>query len=153
MQNYLIELGGELLAKGQNLSKGGAWTVGIDDPQQVEGNRSLLAAIELKNRAMATSGNYRKTRVDSLTGEKYVHTINPLTGFPEKSNLLSSTVLAENCALADAYATAFMAMGLDRSKELLQSLENVDAYFILSTSEGIIEEFATEGFKKILLAD
>ena len=150
VQNYLIELGGELLAKGQNLSRQAPWTVGIDDPQQEEGSRTLIATLELKDRAMATSGNYRKTREDSLTGQKYVHTINPLTGYPEKSNLLSASVLAENCALADAYATAFMAMGLERSKELLERLETVDAYLIYSQPDGQLEEFLTEGFREVL---
>jgi len=151
VQNFLIELGGELLAKGMNLSKDSEWTVGIDDPQQVEGNRTLIAALELKDRAMATSGNYRKTRIDSLTGQMYVHTINPRSGYPEKSNLLGASVLAENCALADAYATAFMAMGLERSKKLLGELDNVDAYLLSSTPDGKIDIFATEGFTDALL--
>lgn len=100
--------------------------------------------VELNNRAMATSGNYRKFRIDPETGEKYVHTINPLTGYPQKSNLLSVSVFAENCALADGYATAFMAMGLEKSKALLKDLEQVDAYFIYS-EEDEIKEFVTEG--------
>lgn len=150
VKNYLIELGGELLAKGQNISKQAPWTVGIDDPRQVEGNRTLIATLELKDRAMATSGNYRKTRIDSLTGQKYVHTINPRTGYPEKSNLLSASVLAENCALADAYATAFMAMGLEKSKELLGRLEAVDAFLIYSQPDGQVSDFATEGFREVM---
>src|SRR5690606_22815691 len=121
VDNYLIELGGELLAKGKNISKDAPWTVGIDNPQQVEGERSLKAAIALNDRAMASSGNYRKFRTDSLTGRKYVHSINPLTGYPEESNLLGATVLADNCALADAYATSFMVMGLDKTKQALEN--------------------------------
>lgn len=144
VENYLVELGGELLAKGKNISKNANWTIGIDDPNQEQGNRTLQAVVELNNRAMATSGNYRKFRIDPETGEKYVHTINPLTGYPEKSNLLSVSVFAENCALADGYATAFMAMGLEKSKALLEDLEQVDAYFIYS-EKNEIEEFVTEG--------
>lgn len=147
--NYLIELGGEILAKGENLSKGSPWTVGIDDPRQQEGERRLKAALEIKNRAMATSGNYRKTRIDPETGTRFVHTINPLTGYPERSRLLSATVLAENCALADAYATAFMAAGLERSLEMLETLDRVDAYFIYS-KDGEMEEYATEGLEEVL---
>lgn len=149
VDNYLIELGGELLAKGENLSKEAPWSVGIDDPLQEEGNRTLKAAVALKNRAMATSGNYRKNRTDSITGQKYVHTINPLTGYPEKSSLLSATVLAENCALADAYATAIMAMGLEESKAMLKRLREVDALLIFSTPFGEIEQYSTKGFKMV----
>lgn len=144
VENYLIEIGGELLAKGKNLETNAPWRIGIDDPKQQEGNRTLMAVVELENRAMATSGNYRKYRIDSLTGKKYVHTINPLTGYPQKSNLLSATVFAENCALADAYATTFMAMGLEKSKELLKELGNVDVYFIYSEGDEL-EVFVTEG--------
>lgn len=150
VDHYLIELGGELLAKGKNLSKNSNWTVGIDDPNQEEGERTLKVALELKNRAMATSGNYRKFRKDSISNKIYVHTINPKTGYPEKSNLLSASVLAPNCALADAYATAFMAMGLEKSKDLLFNLKNVDAYFIYS-EENEIKLFASPGFQKVLL--
>lgn len=153
VENYLIELGGELLAKGENLSKEAPWTVGIDDPRQEEGARSLKAAIALKNRAMATSGNYRKFRKDSITGRKYVHTINPLTGYPEESELLSATVLAETCALADAYATTFMAMGLQKSMNLLTKLPNVDAYLIHSEADGSISKFSTAGFKEVIVEE
>ena len=153
VENYLIELGGELLAKGENLSKGAPWTVGIDDPRQEEGSRSLKVAIALKDRAMATSGNYRKFRTDSLSGRKYVHTINPLTGYPEESNLLSATVLAKSCALADAYATSFMAMGLKRTKDLIPNLQEVDVYFVYSAPDGSIAEYFTEGFEAVILEE
>src|SRR5690606_13657605 len=153
VENFLIELGGELLGKGENLSKKGLWTVGIDDPHQVEGTRILKAAITLKNRGMATSGNYRKFRIDSLSGRKYVHTINPQTGYPEESELLSATVLAESCALADAYATTFMAMGLKRSQKLLKNLPEVDAYLIHSEPDGSISEFTTSGFEEVVVEE
>lgn len=150
VEDFLIELGGELLARGENRDKGESWTVGIDDPQQEVGQRELTAAIELRDRAMATSGNYRKFRTNRQTGEKYVHTINPLTGFAEQSDLLSVTVLAENCALADAYATAFMAMGYDLSKIILSRLEDVDAFLIYATHDGEIGEFVTPGFEEVM---
>ncbi len=150
IEDYLIELGGELLAKGVNRERGSYWTVGIDDPMQEEGQRELTATIELRNRAMATSGNYRKHRTDPETGALYVHTINPLTGFAQKSDLLSVTVLAENSALADAYATAFMAMGYDLSKLLLSKNDELDAFLIYSTLEGEMKEFATPGFEELM---
>ena len=149
VEDYLIEVGGELLAKGMNLSKEAYWTVGIDDPQQQE-ERVLTAAVELKDRAMATSGNYRKHRLDPETNMMFVHTINPLTGFAQKSDLLSVTVLAENCALADAYATAFMAMGYDLSKMMLSRVENIDVYFIYATLDGEMKEFVTPGFEEVM---
>lgn len=150
VNNYLVELGGELLAKGENLEKQAVWTVGVDDPSQTE-ERTLTAAVQLMDRAMATSGNYRKNRLDPETGKMYVHTVNPLTGYAEKSDVLSASVLAENCALADAYATAFMAMGLERSKEMLSKIEGVDVYLIYAGENGSIEEFTTPGFQEVLI--
>ncbi|WP_423819530.1 FAD:protein FMN transferase [Salinimicrobium sp. TIG7-5_MAKvit] len=150
VDDYLIELGGELLAKGVNRERESYWTVGIDDPTQEEGQRELTATIGLQNKAMATSGNYRKHRTDPETGAQYVHTINPLTGFAQKSDLLSVTVLAENCALADAYATAFMAMGFDLSKMVLSQEDNLDAFLIYSTLGGEMKEYATPGFDELM---
>lgn len=151
VDNYLIELGGELVGKGRNLAKDSEWLVGIDDPRQKEDERTYQTVLALKNRALATSGNYRKFRIDSVTGKKYVHTINPLTGKAQKSNLLSASVLADNCALADGYATAFMALGLEKSKEMLERFDGVDVYLIYS-EEGKKEEsvYASPGFKTIL---
>lgn len=149
VSNYLVELGGELLAKGENLDKQTVWIVGVDDPSQTS-ERTLTAAVTLHDRAMATSGNYRKNRLDPSTGKMYVHTVNPLTGYAEKSDVLSASVLAENCALADAYATAFMAMGLDRAKEMLSRLDRVDAFLIYADEAGGMKEFSTPGFKEAL---
>ena len=151
VDNYLIELGGELLARGTNLKKEAPWMVGIDDPNQEQGQRTYTAAVMLVDRAMATSGNYRKNRTDSETGQMFVHTINPLTGHAEKSDLLSASVLAENCALADAYATAFMAMGYEASKALLANLETVDAFLIYAKEDGSMGKYSTEGFKEMLV--
>lgn len=151
VRNYLIELGGELLAKGKNVENDSEWIVGIDDPMQEQGHRSLYAKVKLENSAMATSGNYRKYRVDSLTGQRFVHTVNPLTGKAERSNLLSASVLAENCMMADGYATAFMALGLERSKEMLGRIDGVEVYMIYSGENGEVKAYATPGFEKQLL--
>lgn len=151
VENYLIELGGELRAKGQNVESKDPWIVGIDDPMQAEGTRELKARVYLKNASMATSGNYRKYRVDSLTGQKFVHTINPLTGKAEKSNLLSASVITDNCMKADGYATTFMALGLERSKEMLERIQNVEVYLIYSDEDGAIKTYVTPGFKNVLL--
>ena len=151
VKNYLIELGGELRAKGKNLENETDWVVGIDDPDQEEGQRSLKAKVKLQNSAMATSGNYRKYRMDSVTGQKYVHTINPINGKAERSNLLSASVIADNCMMADGYATAFMALGLERTKTVLDQLEGVEVYIMYSTPDGTMEEFITPGFNKNLV--
>ena len=150
VQDYLVELGGELVAKGINKDSNEPWVVAIDDPLQTEGNREFKATLFLKDRGMATSGNYRKFRMDSLTGLRYVHTINPKTGLSEKSNLLSASVLAKNCTLADGYATAFMALGLERSKEMLSRIKDVDVYFIYAEENEEVKVFSTPGFEKVL---
>ncbi|WP_026935391.1 FAD:protein FMN transferase [Christiangramia echinicola] len=150
VDHYLIELGGELRAKGENMDSGNSWIVGIDHPDKMRKANSYQAKVKLSNAAMATSGNYRKYREDSITGQKYVHTINPITGKAERSNLLSASVLAENCMLADGYATAFMALGLERTKKVLEKLENVEVYIMYSTEDGKTEVFSTPGFEKNL---
>ncbi len=150
IENYLIELGGELLAQGMNINKDATWIIGIDDPNQgVE--RTTTAAVQLIDRGMATSGNYRKNRIDPETGQLFVHTINPLTGFAEKSDVLSATVLAENCALADAWATAFMAMGYERSVRVLKDVDELDVFLIYAGEDGGIKEFTTQGFEELMI--
>ncbi|MCB0458154.1 MAG: FAD:protein FMN transferase [Flavobacteriaceae bacterium] len=149
--NYLIELGGELRSKGQHLEKQKSWVVGIETIDSKLENRSYSHTVTIENEGMASSGNYRKFRIDSLTGKKYVHTINPLTGEAEESNVTSATVLAKTCAEADAYATAFMAMGLEKSQQLLSVLEGVEAYLTYIDANHQSQVFVTEGFQKKLL--
>ncbi|SRX54121.1 FAD:protein FMN transferase [Aequorivita sp. CIP111184] len=146
--DYLIELGGEILTKGENIQKNQKWVVGIEAVDSELEDRSFEATVNLKNEGMASSGNYRKFRIDSLTGKKYVHTLNPLTGSAEKSDVTSSTVIAPTCGVADAYATSFMALGLDKSKELLKNLPNVEAYLTYNDSLNNHQVFMTEGFKQ-----
>ncbi|KQC29742.1 FAD:protein FMN transferase [Flagellimonas eckloniae] len=149
LENYLVELGGEVITKGQNRISGKQWSVGIDDPQ-VEVGRQLKQIIFLENKAMASSGNYRKFRIDSETGKKYVHTINPKTGYTKNSNVLATSVVAGSCAEADAYATAFMAMDLEDSKNLLTNQDNLEAYIIYLDERGETQEFMTPGFKSLI---
>ena len=150
IKQYLIEVGGELVAKGENSIKEKPWVVGIDDPQIEEG-RKLKTLIWLKNRALASSGNYRKFRLDSLTGKKYVHTVDPITGFTKNSNTLGVTILADTCAKADAFATAFMAMDFDDALKLISQQKELDVYIIYIDEEGLVQEFMTAGFKKVLI--
>jgi thiamine biosynthesis lipoprotein len=147
--NYLIELGGEILAKGKNVEKNKSWLVGIENVNL--NDKSFSSIIALEDIAMATSGNYRKFRIDSLTGKKYVHTLNPITGSAAKSDITSATVLAPTCALADAYATAFMALGLENSKVILKNIDKIDVYFTYNDQNNEEQVFATEGLKNRLL--
>ncbi|MDG3580780.1 FAD:protein FMN transferase [Galbibacter pacificus] len=153
VENYLIELGGEILTRGnsQNTNKIKNWVVAIDSPMQDKEQRVLIAKVELKDKAMATSGNYRKFRVDEATGEHYVHIINPLTGYPQKSSVLSVSVVADSCMLADAYATALMVMPLEKAKELLKVTPEIDAYIISADKDGDLIEYKTKGFQELLL--
>ncbi len=153
IDNYLIELGGEIRAGGKNLEKGKPWVVGIEAVDSELSNRSLAAKVSLNNKAMASSGNYRKYRIDAVTGQKYVHTINPLTGSAEKSDLTSATVFAPTCAEADAYATSFMAMGITRSLRLLPALKNVQVYLTYVDSSGNSRVFISETLKADLIKD
>ena len=150
IENYLLEVGGELVGKGENQIKGKPWVVGIDDPQ-IEQGRKLKILVELKNRAMASSGNYRKFRIDSISGKKFVHTIDPKTGYPKNASTLGVTVFANSCAKADAYATAFMAMELDKTIKFLSEQNELEAYVIYLDGNGEAKEYMTKGFKEAIL--
>lgn len=148
--NYLIELGGEILTKGNHLDTGKPWVVGIESVHSDLNNRSIATTVALKDIAMASSGNYRKFRFDSLTEKKYVHTINPLTGSAEQSNVTSATVTASTCAVADAYATSFMALGLEKSKKIITKLSGIEAYLTYTDSLNQHKVYISEGFKKMI---
>ena len=142
IKNFLIEIGGEIIAKGKNPNSGDFWKVAIDNPSQ-KNNRQFIKTIFLKNKALATSGNYRKYIIDSLTGKKYVHTINPKNGKSFQSKILSVSVLASDCMTADAWATALMVMPFQLSKSIIESIEGIDAYWILSNQKGYNEIFSS----------
>lgn len=150
--NYLIEVGGELIAKGENKISGKEWTVGIDDPDQGL-NRTYSAIVRLKNKAMASSGNYRKFRIDPSTGKKYVHTIDPKSGYTKPSNILGTTVVADNCAYADALATSFMVMSFDETLSFLKEHEDIEVFIIYVDTDGTINKFMTKGFKKMVVQE
>ena len=149
IKNYLVEIGGEVRAKGKN-NKGELWRVGVDKP--IENNQipgaDLQAIIELNNQALATSGNYRKFYVKN--GIKYTHTINPKTGYPVLKTVLSASVVANDCITADAYATAFMVMGFEKTKAFLASHPELDAYLITGTENGKYNVFVTKNLKKYI---
>ncbi|MDB2556057.1 FAD:protein FMN transferase [Flavobacteriaceae bacterium] len=137
--NYLIEIGGEVRVKGTK-PEGKIWTVQLENPN-TDGTRSAYTYLQLTNSSMASSGNYRKFRM-APTGEKYVHTINPKTGFALESNLLAATVIAElDCADVDAYATAFMAMGLEKTVKFLEDKPHLKVVLIYVNEAGDLAEF------------
>ena len=137
-ENHLVEIGGEVVAKGLSPNSGALWKVGIDNPQQQE-ERSLQTVLSLDNQALATSGNYRKYRVDEKTGQKYVHSINPLNGKPVRSKVLSASVKAPDCMTADAYATSLMVMSFEQGKALIEADPSLSAYWILAKGAGTEE--------------
>ncbi|WP_242009245.1 FAD:protein FMN transferase [Robertkochia solimangrovi] len=151
VKNYLIELGGEILSKGTNTQRVKEWVVAIDSPEQEDEKRVLISKVKLHNKAMATSGNYRKFRVDKESGDMYVHTIDPISGYPQKSNVLSVSVIANTCMEADAYATALMVMPLDKAKALLKTQTQLEAYIISADKDGDLNEYRTSGFESLLL--
>jgi len=145
--NYLIEVGGELKAKGIN-ADGNVWRVGIDKPsEEIDFQNRFQFILDLKDKALATSGNYRKFYVRD--GVKYAHTINPKTGFPSQNRLLSVTVVTSDCSLADAYATAFMAMGLKKTKQIIKTLDDdIEIYIVYTDKNGDWKVYISPEMKK-----
>lgn len=150
VKDYMVEIGGEILCRGAN-PKGDMWRVGIDRP--TEGNmvpgQDLQGIITLTDRALVTSGNYRKFALDAA-GRKVTHTIDPHTARPATHNLLSATILAPTAAVADGYATACMVIGLERSRELLAKIPDLDGYLIYTDNEGNMKVYSTPGIEKHL---
>jgi FAD:protein FMN transferase len=147
--NYIVEIGGEVYAKGSKPS-GDSWKVGIETPaDNPQSNNPLFAVASLKNKALSTSGNYRKFYV--LNGKRYSHTINPHTGYPALNSLLSVSVFADNCISSDAYATAFMVLGLDESKQFLEKHPELQVYMIYSGTDGKYEIYQSPGLKDIVV--
>lgn len=148
IENYLVDVGGEVIAKGRKTDKS-SWKVGIEKPaQDGDETRNIDVIINLENKALATSGNYRRFFLKD--GIKYSHTIDPSTGFPVSHTLLSASVLAADCMTADAFATAFMVMGVEKSKAFLASNPDLGAHFIYTNQEGKYETWTSEGLEKLI---
>lgn len=147
--DYLVEIGGEVVAKGKN-EKGNIWSIGINKPvdENMFVNNEIVAIIQIENKSMATSGNYRNFYIED--GKKYAHTIDPKTGYPVDHSLLSATVLADDCTNADGFATAFMVLGVEKSIELSKTLQGFEVYFIYADSTGNNQVYMSDGFKNFL---
>ena len=146
IQDYMVEIGGEVVARGKS-PRGGDWKIGINVPREDAAMQDIQTAAPLHNRALATSGNYRNFY--EVNGAKYSHTINAFTGFPERSALLSASVFAPDCMTADAYATAFMAMGLDKAFALASRLPEIEGYFLYAQENGSIGARYTDGLRSL----
>lgn len=148
LKNFLIEIGGEVRVKGKKGNN--LWKIGIDRPadSNMVPGAALQAIIELKDKALATSGNYRKFYVEE--GVKYSHTIDPKTGYPSKNRLLSATIITGDCATADAIATACMVMGLERSIDFIKINPGFDGYLIYSDDAGSYATWISENLRKYL---
>jgi thiamine biosynthesis lipoprotein len=144
INDYLVEIGGEIRTIGINKEKEEPWRVGIDEPN-FDGSQTVLRAIVLENEAMATSGTYRKFKIDE-NGKRYAHIINAKTGYPSKTNVLSVSVITNDCMTADAYATAFQAMGVKKVTELLKTHPELKVFFVFENENKQIETLALNGF-------
>lgn len=135
IRNFMVEIGGEVVTYGKNQQKED-WRIGVIKPtdDSLNTKQDLQAVLRLTNKALATSGNYRNFYYKD--GKKYAHTVDPQTGYPVQHNILSATVVAPTCAEADAYATSFMVLGLQKAQKILERHENLMAYLIYTDEKG-----------------
>jgi FAD:protein FMN transferase len=147
--DYMVEVGGELRTSGLNADQK-SWRIGIDKPVAHAEGRPLQVILKMSDIALATSGSYRKFRMED--GVRYAHAINPKSGRPVTHSLLSVSVIANSAMVADAYATVFLILGVEASLELANQLE-LEAYFISDSASGTFDISMTEGFKKYILED
>lgn len=135
IKNFMVEIGGEIVTQG-NSEKRIPWKIGVTKPtdDSTQTNNELQTVLNVTDMTMATSGNYR--RFYYKHGKKYAHTIDPKTGYPVQHSILSATVLAKTCATADAYATAFMVLGLEKTKQVLQHHPELMVYLIYADNKG-----------------
>ena len=150
IRNYMIEIGGEVVTHGIS-EKRLPWKIGVTKPSDdsLNVNQELQTVLNVTDKAMATSGNYRNFYYKG--GKKYAHTIDPKTGYPVQHSLLSATVLTKNCATADAYATAFMVMGIEKAKKVLAEHPELMAYFIYSDNKGELKVWFSPSLKDKIL--
>ncbi len=151
VDNYFVEIGGEVICKGVNPSDQ-TWQIGIFDPRVEEDPTKQRAAIAtIRNKAVATSGNYRNFY--EVDGKKYGHTISPFTGYPVQHSLLSVSVFADHCMTADAYATAFMVLGLEKAKGILEANRELEGHFIYADELGNLKTYTSDGIKSAILVE
>ena len=147
--NFMVDIGGEEVVRGENPKKS-LWRIGINKPidDSLAVNQELQTVLQVTNVGIATSGNYRNYYYKD--GKKYAHTIDPRTGYPVQHNILSATVVAPDCMSADAYATAFMVMGLEEAERFADAHPDLDACFIYTDEKGEFQTFYTKGMEKYM---
>lgn len=143
LSNYFVEIGGEVRASGKNISDK-YWLVGVEDPK-FSLSSDIFATVSLNNLSLATSGNYRNFY--NLKDSLVYHTIDPKSGYPSRSNMLSASVFAKSCFIADAYATSFMVLGFEKSKKIVTSTDGLDALVIYINDEGDTTKYFSEGIR------
>jgi thiamine biosynthesis lipoprotein len=148
LENIFVEIGGEVRCAGKN-ENGGYWKIGIIDPANDPAQEPLYGTVSLENKSMATSGNYYNFIDEG--GQRIVHTINPATGYSITSNLLSATVIASDCMTADAFATAFMVLGLEKSISIVENNSELETILIFSNPDGTLAHYHSKGVKGIFV--
>ena len=143
ISNFIVEIGGEVYASGFK-ENGQTWKVGINDPEKNAGVNKVYEKLSLKNRALATSGDYRQ--FFEIDGTRYSHVIDPRTGYPVKNGVVSVSILADKCVLADGLATAVMVMGWKKGLKLVNSLDGVECLIVTREDDGLFTDHATSGF-------
>jgi len=147
INHFLVEIGGELMARGSN-ENGELWRVGISKPDEEGAADELFGIVALNGKGLATSGNYRNFYV--VDGKKFSHTISPFTGFPVVHGLLSATAVADDCMTADAYATAMMVMGTEKSIALQKEVDGLEIFLIYNDENGVLKSYVSEGLEPYL---
>ena len=152
IKNFMVDIGGEIVAQGENQKKD-LWRIGINKPvdDSLSINQELQTVLNVTGVGIATSGNYRNFYYKD--GKKYAHTIDPRTGYPVQHNILSATVIAKDCMSADAYATAFMVMGLEEAERFADAHPDIDACFIYTDEKGELQTYYTKGMKRFITSD
>ena len=147
--NFMVDIGGEIVARGENPKKE-LWRIGINKPvdDSLSINQELQTVLNVTDVGIATSGNYRNFYYRD--GKKYAHTIDPRTGYPVQHNILSATVVAKDCMSADAYATAFMVMGLEEAERFANAHPDIDACFIYTDGNGELQTYYTKGMERFI---
>lgn len=148
--DFFVEIGGEVLTGGENRTSGQPWRIGIIDPVKDPSEMEFLMMVHLSDKALATSGNYYNYR--EVDGRKVSHTIDPTSGYPVQCDILSASVFAADCVTADGWATAFMVMGIDAAKKIVESHPELEAIFVYSTLSGN-EVYVSEGANSYIIQD
>lgn len=145
--DYLVNIGGEISCKGEN-NRGESWRIGVDKPEESNLGGDIHTILQLSGKALATSGNYRKFKVED--NQKVWHIIDPRTGYPTESRVLSATVIADDCATADAYATALMVLGVEEGMPIIDADTTLEAMMICPGDTSHYKVYNSKGFEKYI---